>query len=271
MMAGDAWSDGDPHGIVVALVPPPIRFIVWASSLLALLAIPAAFAPIPVTAARRGLIESDPPVVDLQSPFTGIVDKVLVAEGQWVDRGTIIATVRPTGASSRPEAPRAQASPESSPPSASDSLQITAPAPGFVDGLSLYAASAVRFGDTVFRLVPKERSLRISSSILEWDRALLKVGAEVNVEFDGSTLETKGRLLATVERISQLPTENDPFAAATPDHPDTGRVYRVSLCFVRNSRYVMLEDQLRPGMRLTARYSTRSMTLWSAIFPKKAR
>lgn len=64
--------------------------------------------------------------VEMPSPFAGVLDQILVQEGQTVTAGTVIATIRETGAPSRAVGPSAAAA---APPAAAPPPTPAAPAP----------------------------------------------------------------------------------------------------------------------------------------------
>ena len=94
--------------------------------------------------------------VEMPSPYAGVLEQIVVQEGQTVTAGTVIATIRETGAPARAAAQPAAAAPAAaSQPARTQQAQPQAPAP---PGGGTQAGVAARGRDTL-RLTPLVRRL----------------------------------------------------------------------------------------------------------------
>lgn len=95
--------------------------------------------------------------VEMPSPFAGVLDQILVQEGQTVTAGTVIATIRETGAPSRAVGPSAAAA---APPAAAPPPTPAAPAPSRLPpAAAAGAAGSAAHSREGLRLTPLVRRL----------------------------------------------------------------------------------------------------------------
>jgi 2-oxoisovalerate dehydrogenase E2 component (dihydrolipoyl transacylase) len=101
--------------------------------------------------------------VEMPSPYAGVLEQIVVQEGQTVTAGTVIATIRESGAAARPSAPPAAAGtvapPASRPAPPAPSAPPSRPAAAPQVNVSAAPASAPARGGDSLRLTPLVRRL----------------------------------------------------------------------------------------------------------------
>jgi 2-oxoisovalerate dehydrogenase E2 component (dihydrolipoyl transacylase) len=98
--------------------------------------------------------------VEMPSPYAGVLEQIVVQEGQTVTAGTVIATIRESGAPARAGAQSAGAQPAASRPQAPQPQAASRPAPSAQAGPAVSAqAGAGARGRESLRLTPLVRRL----------------------------------------------------------------------------------------------------------------
>lgn len=133
---------------------------------------------------------------------------------------------------------------------------LRAPKAGMIDALLAQPGEVVQPGAALGRLVPEVAASRVVAVIEERNRAFLQPGSTVRLELDQLPPGEFGALHGTVERIGAelIPaTELRDIVGAEA----MGSWYRVEIAMADDAQSRALDQYLRPGMLVTARYHLR--------------
>jgi multidrug resistance efflux pump len=144
--------------------------------------------------------------------------------------------------------------------------EIHAPRAGRIEALVVKPGDSVAVGAVVARIVPRGAPRQIVVFLPEADRAFLKEGAEVAIELDQLPAGEFGSLDAKVSRVAlDLATQAE-IAEALGDTKLGEPTFRVELELVGGDKIAAIEEMLRPGSLLTARFVLRKRRLVTLFF-----
>ena len=144
--------------------------------------------------------------------------------------------------------------------------EVRSPHSGRLEAMVVKVGDAVAVGTPIARLIPEGAPRQVVVFLPEADRAFLREGAEVRVELDQLPIGEFGSLRANVVRIaSDLATPAE-IAEALGEAKLDGPTYRVELAIQDGTTPKKLDQLLRPGSLVTARFVLRTRRLATLLF-----
>ena len=144
--------------------------------------------------------------------------------------------------------------------------EVHSPQPGRLEAIVVKPGDTVAVGTVIARLVPLGAPRQIVVFLPEADRAFLREGSDVSVELDQLPAGEFGHLRARVARIaSDLATQTE-IADALSDTKLTEPTFRVELALEEGAPLQALDQLLRPGSLVTARFVLRKRRLVTLLF-----
>jgi hemolysin D len=146
-------------------------------------------------------------------------------------------------------------------------MTVVAPQTGTLEAFLVRSGDTVQAGAVVARIVPEHAPLELVAFVSERDRAFVREGAEVDVEFEQLPAAEFGTFHATVGRVFRdlsSPAEVREVLAGKPDQ-DASPSYRVDLSLREDARFQRYASLIRPGMLVSIRYALRRRRILSLL------
>jgi len=143
-----------------------------------------------------------------------------------------------------------------------DQAVLKAPEDGTVEAMLVRPGEAVRAGQALCKLMPRDAALHGVAFLEEKDRAFVRSGDDVQLELDQLPYGEFGTLRARVERISADLASPFELREALGDPPPANQpVFRVELQITDTAAADRAGIPLRSGMLMDARFTLRRRRL----------
>jgi multidrug resistance efflux pump len=144
--------------------------------------------------------------------------------------------------------------------------EVRAPRGGRLEAMLVKVGDSLSAGAPVGKLVPTDAPRQVVAFVVERDRAFLAEGAPARIEFDQLPSGEFGTLTGKVTRIASDLASPSEIAEAMPDAKLEEPVFRVELTLEPSENLTRLEQLLRPGSLVTARFALRHRRIITVIF-----
>jgi len=143
---------------------------------------------------------------------------------------------------------------------------IQAPEGGRVEAMLVKPGEAVRAGQALCKLIPRNASLEVVAFLEEKDRAFVRPGDAVRLELDQLPYAEYGTVAARVERISDDLASAFEIREALGDNPfPSVPAFRVELSLTDTRAVQKAGIPLRSGMLMNARFTLRRQRLITLV------
>ena len=144
--------------------------------------------------------------------------------------------------------------------------EVRAPRGGRLEALLVKVGDAVSVGTAVSKMVPTDAPRQVVVFVPERDRAFLLEGAEGRIEVDQLPSGEFGTLRGKVTRIASDLASPTEIGEALGDAKLGEPVFRVELTLEASESLSRLEQLLRPGSLVTARFALRKRRIITVLF-----
>ncbi len=144
--------------------------------------------------------------------------------------------------------------------------EVRAPRGGRLEAMLVKTGDAVAAGGPMAKLVPTDAPRQVVAFVIERDRAFLAVGAPARLEIDQLPSGEFGTLTGKVTRIASDLASPSEIVEAMGDTKLSEPVFRVELTLEPGENLTRLEQLLRPGSLVTARFALRKRRIITVLF-----
>ncbi|MFO0669749.1 MAG: HlyD family efflux transporter periplasmic adaptor subunit [Polyangiaceae bacterium] len=144
--------------------------------------------------------------------------------------------------------------------------EVRAPRAGRLEAIVVKVGDSLAVGAPVGKLVPTDAPRQVVVFVAERDRAFLAEGASGRIEVDQLPVGEFGTLNAKVSRIASDLASPSEFQEAMGDAKAQEPVFRVELALEPSENLKKVEQFLRPGSLVTARFALRKRRIITVLF-----